>query len=93
MRSQHGGARRSSSWNCSLGGVCTNSAFRSPAISGPSCALLNLAPAEQANGLPIANFSSWGGGVQPLRAASRRLARTQPDSREFDKVYRQNHRA
>lgn len=60
----HGRGNCNDDWDCSLGGVCTNSqCVCDPWFTGNNCDLLNLQPGTLSNGLNLAdkNFSSWGG--------------------------------
>ena len=60
----HGGAACATDWDCALGGVCVNTTGRCQCdvwFTGANCALLNLQPAKQQNGLNYDGWSSWGG--------------------------------
>ena len=58
-----GGAPCVTNWDCSLAGVCnTTRVCECDAwATGPSCALLNLAPGRPGDGLQVPGYFSWGG--------------------------------
>ena len=65
----HGGGACASDWDCSLGGTCAAAKCAcDPWFTGPSCALLNLQPADSlaSQGLQAPSYFSWGG--HPLQA-------------------------
>ena len=63
----HGGGACRTAADCSLGGVCTQSACQcDPWWTGATCALLNLAPAvNDSLGLQVPGYHSWGGHALP----------------------------
>ena len=68
----HGGGACATADDCSLGGVCAQSACRcDPWWTGSTCALLNLAPAKNDSlGLQVPGYHSWGGHALPDSAGT-----------------------
>ena len=63
----HGGGACQTDDDCSLGGTCAQSVCScDPWWTGPTCALLNLAPAASDKlGLQVDGYHSWGGHALP----------------------------
>jgi len=64
----HGGAQCTDDYNCSYAGVCSLASSTSTSVcvcdawaTGPTCSLLNLAPATPGDGLQVPSYYSWGG--------------------------------
>lgn len=61
-----GGGACADDWDCSLGGECVARACVCDAwFTGPTCAFLNLAPAEAGAGMQLPAYFSWGGRALP----------------------------
>ena len=63
-KAQHGGGPCQTDFNCSLGGVCTDSICKCDSwTTGPQCGLLNLVKPQTTNGQGLQDdgYYSWGG--------------------------------